>query len=99
MKTLTLFNAFAIACQQLHEVCVRLSDGVGWMPTDDLLALNRFGMRRARQIATLRPAIRARLTPPATQHIANGDYAGDLVNDSEGGRIDQDDIRSLASAG
>lgn len=97
MKTLTLFNAFAIACQQSHETCVRLAGSATWLPTAEVMSLMRFGRRRERQIATFQRAIRARLTSPASQHTANGDYAGDLVNDSEAGFIDQDDISSLSA--
>lgn len=99
MKTITMFNAFAIAAQQLHETDARLAANVGWLPMSDAIALMRFRHRRNRQIATLKRVITARLMPPAPQRTSNGDYAGDLVNDCEAGRIDQDDIRSLASTG
>lgn len=95
MKTLTLFNAFVIACQQSHETCVRLAGSATWLPTAEVMSLMRFGQRRERQIATLRPAIQARLTPPVPQ--PQGDYAADLVNDSEAGFIDQNDISSLSA--
>ena len=74
MKTLTLFNAFAAACQQSHETCVRLAASAPWLPTAEMISLVQFGQRRARQIATLRPASQARLSPPAAAPA--DDYAG-----------------------
>lgn len=93
MNTLTIFNAFAGAAWQSHETCVRLAGSAAWLPAPEVARLIRFARRRDRQIATFQRAIHARLAPPAVQcSRPHRDYADDLVNDSEAGRISEDDI-------
>lgn len=62
MKTITLFNAYTIARNRLHDACVDIAGNCE--TRSELFAATREAIRRERQCQSLDRAIRARIRFP-----------------------------------